>query len=242
MKRFTETNKWRDQWFRKLSIEHKVFWSYICDNCDNAGVFDPDLDLASFSIGATLDAKDLLRAFEGRIKVLPNGKWFVVKFVEFQWGTLNPANACHRGVKALLDKISDENSKGPSVALQRATGIGIGIGIGIGEGKGSKSPELTLDCPPNEPLESKWTPDGYQKRLNAFFHRRDTTAWSESEIKAYRKLTITPDEFAILEKYYLGNHPNGHDYRRRDLQTLLNNYQGEVDRARNWKTPTPTLY
>ena len=51
MKRFTETNKWEDPWFRKLKPEMKLLWSWLLDSCDNAGIIDADIELAAFQIG-----------------------------------------------------------------------------------------------------------------------------------------------------------------------------------------------
>jgi hypothetical protein len=72
-------------------------------------------------------------------------------------------------------------------------------------------------------------------RIEALFHRRETTAWNTRELKALPK-EIHPDDLTLVEAYYKHPHPKDKDYRRRDLQTLLNNWNGEVDRARAWKT------
>jgi hypothetical protein len=102
MKRFTETTKWQDEWFQELEQHHKLFWSYICDNCDCAGVWKANLKLASFQVGHPLSAKELLAAFEKRIEDLGNGKWWIVSFISFQYGTLSDACAPHRRVMQVI--------------------------------------------------------------------------------------------------------------------------------------------
>ena len=72
-----------------------------------------------------------------------------------------------------------------------------------------------------------------QIRICALFNRRVTTQWSEKEIRAYRKLGSIPEQdISEMEKWYSRTDV---DWRRKDVQTLLNNWQGELDRARNYK-------
>lgn len=141
MKRFTETEKWRDPWFRKLTPELKCLWSFICDNCDNAGVWDPDEDLARFSISApALELATALVAFNGRVKVLPSGKWHITKFIQFQNGSLKSNNNCHISILELCRKHGIEPQASPShtpgVGLPSPIGKGKGIGIGKESEKG----------------------------------------------------------------------------------------------------------
>lgn len=69
-------------------------------------------------------------------------------------------------------------------------------------------------------------------RISGIFHRRVTTAWSDGEIKAFKTLSIyDPDDLSALEDYYANS---GSKYLRKDLSTFLNNYMGEVDRAKAW--------
>ena len=49
MKRFTEALKWRDPWFLDLSVDGKLAFWYIVENCDNAGVWEPNFRLANFA-------------------------------------------------------------------------------------------------------------------------------------------------------------------------------------------------
>lgn len=102
LKRFTDTEKWADQWFRKLSPEMKLFWNFLCDRCDHAGVWNPDIDLASFQIGSPIDIDAALKCMAGRITILSNGRWFIKKFVTFQYGGLNPENSAHKGVLSVF--------------------------------------------------------------------------------------------------------------------------------------------
>lgn len=43
---------------------------------------------------------------------------------------------------------------------------------------------------------------------------------------------VAEEDLAAIERYYREEIPKDKDYRRRDLLTLLNNWNGEVDRAR----------
>ena len=102
MKRFTETTKWQDEWFQELNPKHKLFWSYICDNCDCAGVWKVNLRLASFQIGHDFTAKELLGAFTNRIEDLGNGRWWIISFIAFQYGTLSQDCAPHKRIMQVI--------------------------------------------------------------------------------------------------------------------------------------------
>jgi hypothetical protein len=69
-------------------------------------------------------------------------------------------------------------------------------------------------------------------RIAKLFNRRLTTAWSRPEIKAYRNIQIDTEDLALVERYYS---ESGSKYLRRDIGTFLNNFTGEVDRARTWE-------
>lgn len=80
------------------------------------------------------------------------------------------------------------------------------------------------------------------KRLAAIMHRKVTTPWCEKkEIPPFRKLVVDLDELAMVERYYRMNWPprSNVNHLRHDLATLLNNWNGEVDRARAWDGAHP---
>lgn len=77
-----------------------------------------------------------------------------------------------------------------------------------------------------------------QKRIGSWFKRRESTKWSDKELKALRgviKLGTPPEDIDLLEAWY----NSGDTYLRKDIITLLNNWGGEIDRARTKVHPTP---
>jgi len=104
-KRFTETEKWRDAWFRKLTPTQKCLWQYFVDNCDQAGVIDIDWELASFQIGAKVSDKDL-NAFERQVSWLDSGKLWICSFVRFQYGVISRDCKPHAPVFKALERHS----------------------------------------------------------------------------------------------------------------------------------------
>ena len=100
-KRFTATDKWDDPWFFSLSDANKLFWLYLLDNCNHAGIWQVNIDLVKFRIKSFIYEPEV---FNGRIVELSKEKWFIRKFVDFQYGELNPENRAHASVIGLLTK------------------------------------------------------------------------------------------------------------------------------------------
>ncbi|MDB6137714.1 MAG: hypothetical protein JWO94_786 [Verrucomicrobiaceae bacterium] len=84
-----------------------------------------------------------------------------------------------------------------------------------------------------------WDPTDEQLAVGSWFHRRLDTVWTDRELTAWRALgPLYPDDLATLRIYYQATLPQGKDFRRRDLFTLLTNWSGELDRARKFQ-PSP---
>ena len=49
-KRFTDSTKWQKPWFNNLETKHKLFWLYILDSCNHAGIWDCNISLAEFQL------------------------------------------------------------------------------------------------------------------------------------------------------------------------------------------------
>lgn len=85
-KRFTDTAKWQDEWFMDLPAKYKLFYLFLLDSCDHAGVWKTNFRLAEFHIGAQICAEEIHELFAGRIIEFKPGYWFLVKFIKFQYG------------------------------------------------------------------------------------------------------------------------------------------------------------
>lgn len=101
-KRFTETEKWRDPWFMELRQTDKLFWIYLLDNCDHAGIWQVNWKLVHFYFGKTYIPD--FTAFDSRIIKISDKKWHIPKFIEFQYGELDQNNRAHLSVLKILKK------------------------------------------------------------------------------------------------------------------------------------------
>lgn len=180
--RFTATEKWQKAWFCALNSTNKLVWNYICDNCNNAGIWDINWPILEFHTGtptpvnpAVFGVRDDLLP---RVITLPNNRWFIPGFVLFQQkisnlSDLNPDNNSHKNIIYLLKKdgIYDVNlcslitegqscpSNAPSLGHGRGPGkvevrYSKGKDRGVGKGFNSFAPE------PQKKLEK--TADGIE--------------------------------------------------------------------------------
>ncbi len=76
------------------------------------------------------------------------------------------------------------------------------------------------------------------KRIAILFKRRLDTHWSEKEVKRYRQLikdrVMSDEALELIGRYYAYQRKRENGIHRRDLYTFLNNFSGELDRARAW--------
>jgi len=101
-KRFTDSRKWDDEWYLNLHKDHKLLWVYLLDKCDHAGFFKPNMKMLNFCLDATYKEKDILNIFKDRIKVVTNAKWFIPKFILFQYGELSKDSHFHKKIITTL--------------------------------------------------------------------------------------------------------------------------------------------
>lgn len=226
MKRFTETAKWDDPWFRALPGHAKLAFLYIVDRCDNAGFWEIDKD------GMQFQTKLSQAHCEGALKALERGLieasgWVWVRtFLKHQKNeTLNPENPAHRQIIAL---IKNQTIRFPECLLLlpkegASKGLQSPIGIGIGKGRGKSKKRDAIESTPE------------MIRIGKILGRRESTLWSADEIEAFGKVQFVEEEILLVEAFYKfterGNEPL---HRRTTLITLLRHWGGEVDKGRLW--------
>lgn len=244
-KRFSETAKWDDPWFRKLTPKQKCLWQYFCDRCDVAGVLDFDPELARCHIGEEITETDL-SALNSRICKMENGKYAIPKFIQFQYGKLSETCPAHQ--KALnLVKTYGFNNQGIRVPVRVPIPLTVRelnsqqeeeeVEVEVqeedkkGESEGGQVPVQAQrkENPPKTPEALK---------IAELFKRKATTEWSPKEIAAFKTAKPHNDELEVVARYYEAERAKGPEgHHRRDMATFLNNYRGEVDRASAWKPP-----
>lgn len=140
MNRFSETDKWKDAWFRKLPAPSKLLFLFIIDTCDNAGFFEMDVELCAFI--TKMEEKHILGAIEGLKRGLlgsdkKEGLFYVKNFLRHQRNLpLNPENNAHRQIIRLLEEKKTYFESNSSF-FRGLLGPLYSIGNGTGKKKGS---------------------------------------------------------------------------------------------------------
>lgn len=131
-KRFTDTEKWKKPFIRGLQGAYKLLWFYILDDCDHAGIWQVDFEVARIRTGEQIDKQSAIAAFGDRIEIFADGtKWFLRDFIEFQYGQLSEKNRMHLSVINILIK----NKLGAYKGLLSPQGYGQGKGQGLSQGQ-----------------------------------------------------------------------------------------------------------
>ena len=104
-KRFTETDKWKKKFIKSLPSDYKLLWLYILDDCNHAGVWDVDVEVASLRIGVEVNEQTAIEMFGNRVYIFDDeSKWFIPNFLDFQYGELNPSSRVHQSAIKVLEK------------------------------------------------------------------------------------------------------------------------------------------
>lgn len=105
-KRFIDTDLFKKSFFRGLEAPYKVLWIYILTDCNFAGIWEVDLEVAGLRCGFDYCIKGVMKSpLAEKIVPVDNGeKWFIPSFVDFQYGTLNESNRAHAAVCRILER------------------------------------------------------------------------------------------------------------------------------------------
>ena len=112
--------------------------------------------------------------------------------------------------------------------------MGINKGETRASSSSSSSSSFSTSLSPKPSAPPAWNPSPEQIEVASWFSRKPTTEWSKKEKAAWLPIStffdFTSDEWKALRFYYR----SGCKYCRQDLQTLLNNWNGEIDRAKKY--------
>ena len=197
-KRFTSTEKWSDPWYRKLSLEAKCFWDFICCSVDNAGVWKIDWELASFKIGKEINVKILEELNEGknRVKVFNNEYLIISDFIPYQIGnifSLELTNLQKSSISLLNKYITEKNIPKDYFMITGSLPVANGYRY-KGKGKGKVKEDRIVKERNNFDFELVWK------------EYPDKVGRKEAE-KHFKSTVLTEDDFNNI-KIALQNYKN----------------------------------
>tara|TARA_R110000824_G_scaffold397267_2_gene599841 strand:+ start:8870 stop:9526 length:657 start_codon:yes stop_codon:yes gene_type:complete len=109
-KRFTDTEKWKKGFVRNLPPAYKLLWLYMLDDCDNAGVWQVEVEVASIRLAVKVNENEALKLFGNNVISFGEGtKWFIKEFVKFQQGVnhiseLNDNSNPHKSILRIVEQ------------------------------------------------------------------------------------------------------------------------------------------
>lgn len=86
-KRYTDTEKWKDEWYLSLSNDYKIIWQWLLDNCSHSGFCKPSISFLNMLCGLKVTEDEIINHMDGRLLKVDK-QWFIPKFIKFQYPTL----------------------------------------------------------------------------------------------------------------------------------------------------------
>ena len=224
MRRWTETTKWTDRWFRRLDVTSKVFYLYLLDNCDEAGVWEEDFEMLAFHTGISICRDALVEDLGERLQVLEGEKILVRKFLPFQQPKgLKPNVPFHKKILERLE-FHGLSLQAEKVTLKGDTPQGLGetppnpyvnVNVNVktvegeceGETRKHPSEQIPLDLREGD-FEEAWLE--YLVHLDEIGHKRPGKTAVKAMFHKFRKHGVTTSARAIrhsIEQNYAGVFP-----------------------------------
>ncbi|WP_138431876.1 hypothetical protein [Fodinibius saliphilus] len=107
-KRFTKPSVWEKPYFTRLNLKQRLFWLYLNNRCDLAGVFQLHFPVDSAYLGFKISEEfvtnfvDVLNKDSTRLKKLNDQRLWLKNFVRFQQagkgGTLSSKSPPHKSI------------------------------------------------------------------------------------------------------------------------------------------------
>jgi len=104
-KRFTDSEKWQDNWFTELTNDQKVIWIYLLDHCDNAGVWKMNMKNLNYFCSTNISVEYFIFTFQKRLTRINEEQFIINKFCLFQYGP-DFLTSKNKAVTSALDKLT----------------------------------------------------------------------------------------------------------------------------------------
>ena len=85
-KRFTDNEKWQDNWFTDLTNDQKIIWIYLLDHCDNAGLWKVNIKNLNYFCSTNISVEEVIFIFKNRLTQVKEDLFLINKFCLFQYG------------------------------------------------------------------------------------------------------------------------------------------------------------
>ncbi len=236
---------------KELGLPLRVAFIGLWSACDREGRFRWEPRRLGVSI-LPYDCIDFSRVLDALVT-----RGFAVKYrVGNDWFGCVPSFTTHQVInnresKSKLPDVSEAEEVIPNILTRgaRVPTRDVPAQAEGKEGEGNMEGEQGMESP-LVPLGGNGQGESHAKnlptsipaiRIAHLFKRRLTTPWSEKEVRAFKKLhPLDLDELTLVEGYYEAERAKGDDgIHRRDMLTFLNNFPGEVDRARQAQNSRP---
>jgi len=111
-KRFTDTGKWKDEWFKTLSPHAKLVWVYICDDCDHAGIWVSDFEVMSLRLGIKVDEAKFKEMLGNKVRKFERTRYFIPSFFNFQYASSKEGFRAKQSALSSLQKYGLVDTQG----------------------------------------------------------------------------------------------------------------------------------
>lgn len=105
-KRFTETEKWRDDWYLSVDNDTRIVYQWLIDNCNIAGLAKKEFKMLNYCCHTNLDEKQLIEKLKG--KIFDCGDFFFIPtFLKHQYPNgLDSNHPAVRSARSILESFS----------------------------------------------------------------------------------------------------------------------------------------
>lgn len=214
-RRFTDTEKWRDEWWGSLTNDYRMIWLYLVDSCSIAGVWKKDFRGLNFNCNTNITEQDFFAVFGKRL--IDKGNFFFIpKFLRYQCP--KGLNSNKPAIVSIVKELEQNNliqtvrqSLGNDFLIIKGKDKGRGTGKDKGEGTEKENyivlgDEIITDVLPQ--LEF------YEAQLNTLMRdvkldwRTQVPIWFRQHLKEnFKDASHIKNSF---KKFYMDLKPNGY--------------------------------